>query len=145
MTGTRSNQQFTLFCSGMKSERPRTAWPAETIVDAGFDRIDRHAVTSEKDAAVTAETEVVVLDLRTPVVPEGIFRPDASHPAAGGSPAAAEGRVDADISPGPPHLAIDKPVIESITEPRGQRGNRVTFELDRDRAERPEVVFHTRP
>src|SRR4029077_18183045 len=123
MTGTRSNQQFTLFCGGMKSERPWTAWPAETIVDGGFDRIHRHRVASDKGAAVTAEIEVVVLDLRPPVVPEGIFGPDADHPAAGGPPgrvAEAEGSVDADanVGPGPAHLAIDKPVIESVTEPR---------------------------
>src|SRR5215813_11176031 len=125
----------------MNSERPWTAWPAETIVDAGFDRIDRHCVASDKGAAVTAEIEVVVLDLRTPVVPECIFGPDADHPAACGPTsraAEAERRVDADadadVGPGPAHLAIDKPVIESVTEPRGQRGKRVPVEVGRDRA-----------
>jgi hypothetical protein len=67
--------------SVMKSERP----PEEMIVDAGFDRIERHTVASNKGAPVTAEIEVVVLDLRTPIVTEGIFRPNAGYPAAGGS------------------------------------------------------------
>src|SRR5215470_13327614 len=83
--------------SEITSERP----PAETIVDAGFDRIDRHCVASDKGAAVTAEIEVVVLDLRTPVVPEGIFGPDADNPAAccpAGRAAEAERRVDADAN-----------------------------------------------
>src|SRR5215470_18067028 len=140
----------TLVCSEITSERP----PAETIVDAGFDRIDRHGVASDKGAAVTAEIEVVVLDLRTPVVPEGIFGPDADNPAAccpAGRAAEAERRVDADanVGPGPAHLAIDKPIIESVTEPRGQRGKRVPVEVGRDRAgkgaDRQEVVFYSRP
>src|SRR5262249_1727004 len=78
--------RFTLARRGITSERPWTACPAETIVDAGFDRIDRHRVAGDKSAAVTAEIEMVVLDLRTPVVSEGIFGPDADHPAAGGPP-----------------------------------------------------------
>src|SRR5262249_15132103 len=109
---------------------------------------------SDESAAVTAKIEMVVLDLRTPVVPESIFRPDANHPAAGSPPgrtAKTEGGVDADadIGPGPTHLAIDQPVVESITEPRGQRRQRVPVEVGRDRAERRadrrEVVFDARP
>ena len=131
----------------MKSERP----PAETIVDAGFDRIDRYAVANAEDADVTAEIEVVVLDLRTPVVPEGIFRSYANHPAAGSSPARIEwhakhSAADGDIGPGPTPLAIDKPVIESVTEPRGQCPKRVPVEAGRkQRAERHKVVFYARP
>jgi hypothetical protein len=69
----------TLICCAMKSERPRE----ETIVDAGFDRIKRHGVAGDKGAAVTAEIEMIVLDLALQLLQKAYSAPTpATQPLA---------------------------------------------------------------
>src|SRR5712672_1558678 len=103
-------------------EKPSGA--AESIVQAGLEDVE--FVIGE--GSIAAEVHHVVLNLRSPVVPQGIFGPDAKHPPADGlvdrdDLDAIYGDAAASVSPGSAKFAIDEPAIEGVTDPRSKRGD----------------------
>src|SRR5713101_4839939 len=141
----------------IKSEKPPGAGAAESIVYTGLENVE--LVIGKRTA--TAKVHHVVLNLRSPVVPQSIFGPDAKHPAT-------DGLIDRDraepdaiyaaaggcacVSPRAAKFAIDEPTIEGVTEPRSKRGDPIEARVnapghDGSRADdrRARAVLYGRP
>src|SRR5215470_3100545 len=95
----------------------------EPIIDPGLHRMDGTVV----------EIQHVVLDLRRPVVAQGIFGADAEHPPADrvaerhrhSNTGARDGKAAAAVCPGGAQLAVDEPAIECEACPAGECGDPV--------------------
>src|SRR5260370_1037019 len=94
----------------MKSERPRTAWPTETIVDAGFDRVGADRRADHRGVVFYARPRDICFAAKHPLRVDLVIVPD--RPAAD---KAAAGVADTKIGPPSADMSADieaSPVVE---------------------------------
>src|SRR5712671_2492912 len=136
-------------------EKPSGA--AESIVQAGLENVE----FTVGEGTIAAEVHHVVLNLRSPVVPQSIFGPDAQHPPADGlvdRDRADSHAIHADaggcacVGPRAAKFAIDEPTIEGVAKPGSERGDPIETRAGvgcrnnpRPNSRRARAVLYSRP